>query len=85
MPREIYPSSYVGDCGYQSDHFENTITELKRFSMRRPQRLGSEDGAHTIAFDGGKMVAVWCPKVGKEIAANQEVHSIPHPPRVRKW
>ena len=27
MPKEIYPSSYLCDCGHQSDFFENTIKE----------------------------------------------------------
>jgi hypothetical protein len=84
MPREIYPSSYLCDCGYQSDHFENTITELKRLSMRRPQRLGADDGAHTIVFNDGKMVAMWCPKVKKEITTSKEVQRTPRLRRVRK-
>jgi hypothetical protein len=44
MPKEIFPSSYRCDCGYQSDHFENTIRELKQVSIRSQQRLGSDDG-----------------------------------------
>jgi hypothetical protein len=84
MPREIYPSSYVCDCGYQSDHFENTIIELKRLSRRRQERLGSDDGAHTVVFDGGEMTAMWCPKVGKGIPANKLSHCIANPRRVGK-
>ena len=84
MPEEICPFSYRCDCGYQSDHFENTISELKRMSVKRPQRLGSADGEHTIIFSGGKMAAMWCPKAGKEIPANKPSQLIAHPRRVRK-
>jgi hypothetical protein len=71
VPKEIFPSSYRCDCGYQTDHFENTIRELKQMSMRRPQRLGSNDGEHAVVFSSGKMTAMWCPKVGKDIPANE--------------
>ncbi|TFG42942.1 MAG: hypothetical protein E4H48_03425 [Syntrophobacterales bacterium] len=83
MPTEIFPSSYRCDCGYQSDHFENTIRELKRLSMRRPQRLGADDGEHSVVFRGGEMTAMRCPKVGKDIPANKPPR-IAHPRRVRK-
>ncbi len=64
MPKEIFPSSYVCDCGYVSHHFENTIKEMKRLSLKRMQRLGSDDGAHVIIFDGGEMTAMSCPQLG---------------------
>ena len=67
MPREIFPSSYMCDCGFQSDHFENTIKDLKRLSLTRRQCLIADDGSHEIIFKGGKVTAMWCPKVGKEI------------------
>jgi hypothetical protein len=64
MPKEKYPSSFVCDCGYESHHFENTIKELKKLSFKKKQRLGSDDDAHTIVFDGGKMIAMLCPQLG---------------------
>ena len=86
MPKEIFPSSYRCDCGYQSDFCENTITEMKRVSIRRPQRLGSDDGEHIVVFNGGEgeMTAMWCPKFGKDIPANKPSQRIAHPRRVRK-
>jgi len=70
MPRELFPSSYRCDCGYQSDHFESTVAELKRASLRTPQRLGSDDGGHIVVFNRGEMTAMWCPSVGKDIPIN---------------
>jgi Cft2 family RNA processing exonuclease len=84
MPKEIYPSSYLCDCGYQSDFCENTVTEMKQASMRRQQRLGSDDGKHVVVFNGGEMTAVWCPKLCKDIPANKPSQRIARPPRVRK-
>jgi len=71
MPKEIFPSSYVCDCGFQSDHFENTIRDLKRLSLIRRQVLEADDGKHRIIFEGGNMVAMWCPETGKEMAAGK--------------
>jgi hypothetical protein len=49
MPREIFPSSYVCDCGHQSDFFENTIREIKAMSRKKKVRLGDSDiPEHTI-------------------------------------
>ncbi len=84
MPEEIYPSSYRCDCGYQSDFCENTVTEMKQASSRRPQRLGSDDGKHVVVFNGGEMTAVWCPNVGMDIPANMPSQRIAPPRRVRK-
>ncbi len=67
MPAEIDPSSFRCDCGYRSDHFVNTITELKKKSLRRPQRLDFDDDAHSIVFEKGRMTAMWCPKAGKDL------------------
>ena len=72
MPKEIYPSSYLCDCGYQSDFFENTVKEMKQASLKMTQRIGSDDGKHLIVFKGGEMTAIWCPKVGKEIPSNKK-------------
>lgn len=84
MPKEIYPSSYLCDCGYQSDFFENMVKEMKQESFRRPQRLGSDDGKHVVVFKGGEMAAMWCPDVGRDIAANAPSQRIAHQRRVRK-
>ena len=35
MPKEIFPSSYLCDCGHQSDFFENTIREAKAMSQKK--------------------------------------------------
>ncbi|MCE5231234.1 hypothetical protein LLG95_16785 [bacterium] len=67
-PREIDPSSYVCSCGARSDHFENTIREMKEKSRRRRQALIADDDEHMIIFEGGEMVAMYCPKAGREIA-----------------
>ncbi len=70
MPQEIFPSSYVCDCGLQSDHFENTIRDLKELSMKRPQTLIAEDDAHEIIFGKGEFIAMWCPLEERELAAD---------------
>jgi hypothetical protein len=63
MPKELFPSSYLCDCGHQSDFFENTIREAKAMSHKRIIYLGdSESNEHTIVFHKGKMVDVICPK-----------------------
>ena len=62
MPKEVFPSSYLRDCGHQSDFFENTIREVKAMSHRRRTNLkGSERDEHTIVFCRGEMVEVICP------------------------
>ena len=66
MPREIYPSSYVCDCGSQVDFFENTIREMKELSRRT--RVGIEgDDRHGVIFHRGEMVAMYCPKAKAEL------------------
>jgi hypothetical protein len=63
MPKELFPSSYLCDCGHQSDFFENTIREAKAMSHKRVIRLvDSEPNEHIIVFHKGKMVDVICPK-----------------------
>ncbi len=63
MPKEIFPSSYVCDCGHQSDFFENTIREIKKMSRKKKVYLGdSEPDEHIIVFYKGEMVDVICPK-----------------------
>ncbi len=69
MPKEIYPSSYIRDCGMESHHSENTIQELKEKSRRKPQILIGDDGEHEIKFERGEMVAMYCPEEQREIPA----------------
>jgi hypothetical protein len=62
MPSEIFPSSYICDCGHQSDFFENTIREAKSMSLKKKIYLGdSETQEHTIVFYGGEMIDIICP------------------------
>ena len=62
MPEEIFPSSYLCDCGHQSHFFENTIREIKAMSHNKVVRLGdSEPDEHTIVFHKGEMVDIICP------------------------
>jgi len=63
VPKEIHPSSYVCDCGHQSDFFENTIKEIKSQSYKREIHLDdSTPDEHTIVFYRGEMVNVLCPR-----------------------
>jgi AbrB family looped-hinge helix DNA binding protein len=63
MSKEIFPSSYLCDCGHQSDFAENTIREAKAMSQKRMVRLGdSAPDEHTIVFYKGEMVGVICPE-----------------------
>src|SRR5712691_1300438 len=63
MPKEIFPSSYLCDCGHQSDFFENTIREAKAMSQKKKVYLAdSAPEEHTIVFYRGKMVEIQCPK-----------------------
>jgi AbrB family looped-hinge helix DNA binding protein len=63
MPTEIFPSSYLCDCGHQSDFFENTIREIKAMSQKRLIRLvDSAAKEHTIVFYKGEMVGILCPR-----------------------
>ena len=72
MPEEIYPSSYICDCGAKSHHFENTIREMEKNSHNRRQVLMADDIEHTIIFQHGKFVAMYCPKTHEEIPANKQ-------------
>src|SRR6266567_7500741 len=50
MPKEIFPSSFVCDCGHQSDFFENTIREMKAMSQKKKVYLAdSAPEEHTIS------------------------------------
>jgi len=61
MPQEIYPSSYVCDCGYRCEFSESTVTEVKAASMRYRQALIADDGQHDVLFDLGEVVGLRCP------------------------
>ena len=62
MPREIFPSSYLCDCGHQSDFFENTIREIKAMSRKKKMYLGDSGfPEHTIVFYKGEMIEIICP------------------------
>lgn len=62
MPKEIYPSLYICDWGYQCDFSENTVREVKTASMKRTQNLIADDGLHEVIFDHGEMVGLYCPR-----------------------
>jgi hypothetical protein len=66
MPKEIYPSSYICDCGYQCDFSESTVKEVRAASMKRRQELIADDGQHGVTLDHGKMVSLYCPRECKE-------------------
>ena len=62
MPEELFPSSYVCDCGHQSDFFESTIREIKALSHKKVVHLGdSAPDEHTIVFHKGEMIDIICP------------------------
>jgi hypothetical protein len=62
MPREIYPSSYVCDCGYRCEFSESTVKEMKAASMKRKQALIADDGLHEVIFNQGVMTGIHCPR-----------------------
>jgi hypothetical protein len=68
MPKEIFFSSYLCDCGHQADFSENTVDEVKQKSKRKRQWLmetcDDPAGGHVVVFDDGKMVDVLCPDAG---------------------
>ncbi len=69
MPKEIFFSSYLCDCGHQIDFSENTVNELKYKSKRKRQWLieTCDDPAreHVVIFDGGEMVDILCSDEGR--------------------
>lgn len=68
MPREIYPSSYLCDCGHQSDFSENTIREIKAMSRKKKVRLGDSGcPEHTIVFYKGDMLEIICPNQQQKV------------------
>src|SRR5215831_2635587 len=72
MPKEIFPSSYLCDCGHQSDFFENTIREAKAMSQtKRVYLADSAPEEHTIVFYRGKLVEIQCPKQSQSHATKK--------------
>ncbi len=69
MPKEIFFSSYLCDCGHQIDFSENTVSEVKHKSKRKRQWLieTCDDPAreHVVVFDGGEMVDILCSDEGR--------------------
>ena len=84
MPKEIFPSSYVCDCGNESHHCENTIREIKEKSRRKRQTLIADDGEHKIIFDHGDMIAMYCPKEQREIPVINRVKGTTRLQRARR-
>jgi bisphosphoglycerate-independent phosphoglycerate mutase (AlkP superfamily) len=73
MAKEIFPSSYKCDCGYECHFFESTIEEMKKMSEKKQVRLcDSEDAEHTIVFVRGKAKELLCPTLGKCIIVSKE-------------
>jgi hypothetical protein len=67
MPKEIFPSSYLCDCGHMSNFFENTIREAKAESHKHKVWLAdSEPDEHTIVFYKGEMIDIICPFESQE-------------------
>ena len=68
MPKEIFFSSYLCDCGHQIDFSENTVSEVKQKSKRKRQWLietcVDPAAEHVIVFEEGKMVDILCPNDG---------------------
>ncbi len=68
MPKEIFFSSYLCDCGHQIDFCENTVSEVKQKSQSKRQWLmeSCKDPAeeHVVVFEAGKMVDILCPDEG---------------------
>jgi len=64
MPKLIYPSSYLCDCGFRCDFFENTIREITEVSRRRPKKqyLIADDNQHEVVFHKGEWIGIICPK-----------------------
>ncbi|HEY3242800.1 MAG TPA: helix-turn-helix domain-containing protein [Phycisphaerae bacterium] len=85
MPKEIYPSSYECDCGQQLHFFENTIREMKQISFRKRAGIGEGDDRHGVIFHKGQMVAIFCPKAGKELSALPAEMTAAAKPARRTW
>ena len=74
MPKELFPSSYLCDCGHQSDFSESTIREVKAMSQKRMIHLGdSAPDEHTIVFYKGQMIDIVCPYQSPDPPASADV------------
>ena len=74
MPKELFPSSYLCDCGHQSDFTEHTIRDIKAMSQKRLIRLcDSAQKEHTIVFYKGEMVGILCPKQRPDLDRSADV------------
>ena len=87
MPREIPPSSYECDCGYQLHFSEGTVWQMKKISMHKRSGVSEGDSRHGAIFDGGECVAIYCPKARRELLMNPEPPPPPEPlkPGQPKW
>ena len=66
MAKELFPSSFICDCGHESHFFENTVRDMKKMSKKKEVRLGdSEKNEHMIIFYKGDAKEVECPEKGK--------------------
>lgn len=69
MPKEIFFSSYLCECGHQIDFSENTVGEVKQKSKGKRQWLmetcNNPAEEHVVVFDDGKMVDILCPEDGR--------------------
>lgn len=73
MASILYPSSFRCDCGHESHFVERTVRELEKMSRRKKQVLGDSDSPeHDIEFEGGRAVAVRCPKLGRCLITETE-------------
>ena len=69
MPKEIHPSSFLCDCGHQLDFFENTVSEVKRASLKKRQWLREtcqdRSKEHIVVFEHGEMTEILCTRDAK--------------------
>ena len=85
MPKEIFPCSYLCDCGRQVNFFENTVWEMERISRRKRTSIGEGGDRHRVIFDKGRAVGMYCPKSDAELLfAPEEPDARPSPsPRAK--
>ena len=62
MEAELFPSSFLCNCGEELNFFENTIRDMKRMSTNKRVRLG--EGKHTIVFYRNEAIEILCPRLG---------------------
>ena len=66
MAKRVVPSSFLCNCGHQSDFSEGVIREMESLSRRKPQSIrdDSVESPHVIEFRDGEPVTMKCPKLG---------------------